>query len=37
MNTIGSNLGLWATMAAVSTAVAKGIAKSYVPPVQKQE
>lgn len=35
MNTIGSQVGLGATMAGVSTAVAKGIAKSSMPPVQK--
>jgi hypothetical protein len=35
LNTIGSNLGLGATIAGVSTAVAKGITKSSVPPIQK--
>jgi hypothetical protein len=35
LSTIGSNLGLGATIAGVSTAVAKGIAKSGLPPVQK--
>jgi hypothetical protein len=35
LSTIGSNLGLGATIAGVSTAVAKGIAKSGMPPVQK--
>ena len=35
MNTIGSNLGLGATMAGIATAVGKTIAKSSLPPVQK--
>lgn len=35
MNTIGSNLGLGATIAGIGTAVGKTIAKSSVPAVQK--
>lgn len=35
MNTIGSNIGLGATVAGVSTAVAKGVSKSALPPLQK--
>ena len=35
MHTIGSNIGLGATMAGVATAVGKTIAKSAVPPIQK--
>ena len=35
LNTIGSQIGLGATMAGVSGAVAKGIAKSGMPPLQK--
>ena len=35
INTIGSNLGLGATMAGIATAVGKTIAKSSIPPVQK--
>lgn len=35
LNTIGSQLGLGATIAGVSSGVAKGIAKSSVPPFQK--
>ncbi len=35
LNTIGSNVGLGATMAGVGTALGKTIAKSAIPPVQK--
>ncbi len=35
LNTIGTNLGLGATIAGVSAAVAKGITKSSLPPLQK--
>lgn len=35
MHSIGSQLGLGATMVGVATAVGKGIAKSSMPPVQK--
>ena len=35
MNTIGSNIGLGATIAGIATAVGKTIAKSSVPPIQK--
>lgn len=35
INTVGSNIGLGATVAGISTAVGKTIAKSSVPPVQK--
>jgi hypothetical protein len=35
LNTIGSNLGLGASMAGVGSAIAKGIAKSSIPPLQK--
>lgn len=35
MNTIGSNIGLGATMAGIGTAVGKTIAKFSIPPVQK--
>jgi cytochrome c oxidase subunit 1 len=35
IGTIGSNIGLGATVAGISSAVAKGIAKSSIPPVQK--
>jgi hypothetical protein len=35
LNTIGSSIGLGASIAGVSTAVAKGIAKSAMPPLQK--
>src|SRR5258706_5136740 len=35
MQTIGSQIGLGATIAGVSSAVAKGIVKSSMPPVQK--
>ena len=35
IGTIGSNLGLGASMAGVSSAIAKGIAKSSIPPLQK--
>ena len=35
LNTIGSNRGLGATIAVVGTAVSKGIAKSFMPPLQK--
>jgi hypothetical protein len=35
LQTIGSNLGLGATIAGVSTAVGKAIAKSSLPPIQK--
>lgn len=35
MHTIGSNIGLGASMAGVARAVGKTIAKSYVPPIQK--
>lgn len=35
MNTIGSNIGLGATMAGLGTAVGKTIAKSSIPPMQK--
>ena len=35
LNTIGSNIGLGATMAGVATAVGKTVAKSSLPPVQK--
>ena len=35
LSVIGSNLGLGATIAGVSTAVAKGLVKSGMPPVQK--
>jgi Cytochrome C and Quinol oxidase polypeptide I len=35
MNTIGSSLGLGASIAGVSTAIAKSIAKSTIPPLQK--
>jgi len=35
MNTIGSNIGLGATIAKIGTAVGKTIAKSSVPPIQK--
>ena len=35
LSTIGSNIGLGATVAGVASAVAKGISKSSIPPVQK--
>lgn len=35
MNTIGSNIGLGATIAGIGTAVGKTIAKSSLPPMQK--
>lgn len=35
MNTIGSNVGLGATMAGIATAVGNTIAKSSLPPLQK--
>jgi hypothetical protein len=35
LNTIGSNIGLGATMAGIGTAVGKTIAKSSLPPLQK--
>ncbi len=35
ISNVGNNLGLGATVAGVSTAVAKGISKSYLPPLQK--
>ena len=35
LNTIGSNIGLGATVAGLATAVAKGIAKTSMPPIQK--
>jgi hypothetical protein len=35
LSTIGTQLGLGATMAGVGTAVAKGVAKSSMPPLQK--
>jgi hypothetical protein len=35
LNTVGSNLGLGASIVGVSTAVSKGIAKSSMPPLQK--
>ena len=35
ISTVGSQLGLGATMVGVSTAVAKGVAKSGMPPMQK--
>jgi hypothetical protein len=35
LNTIGSNIGLGATIAGVSSAVAKGVAKSTMPSIQK--
>lgn len=35
INTVGSQIGLGATMVGVSSAVAKGIAKSSMPPLQK--
>lgn len=35
MNTIGSNLGLGATMAGIATAVGNTIGKSSLPPIQK--
>ena len=35
INTVGSNLGLGATIAGISTAVGKTIAKSSLPPIQK--
>jgi Cytochrome C and Quinol oxidase polypeptide I len=35
LNTVGTQLGLGATIAGVSSAVAKGIAKSSIPPIQK--
>jgi hypothetical protein len=35
LNTVGSNLGLGATMAGVATAVGKTIAKSSMPPLQR--
>lgn len=35
MHTVGSQVGLGASMAGVGTAVAKGIAKSSMPPLQK--
>jgi hypothetical protein len=35
INTIGSQIGLAGTITGVSTAVAKGITKSFMPPLQK--
>jgi hypothetical protein len=35
ISTLGTNIGLGATIAGVSAAVAKGISKSSIPPVQK--
>jgi hypothetical protein len=35
LNTIGSNIGLGASMAGIASAVSKGIAKSSMPPLQK--
>jgi hypothetical protein len=35
LNSIGSNIGLGASIAGVATAISKGIAKSSVPPLQK--
>jgi hypothetical protein len=35
MNTIGNNIGLGASIAGLGSAVAKGIAKSSIPPLQK--
>lgn len=35
LNTIGSNIGLSATIAGLSTAVAKGLTRSSMPPLQK--
>lgn len=35
VNTLGSNIGLGASVAGISTAVGKSIAKSSIPPVQK--
>jgi hypothetical protein len=35
LNTIGSNIGLGASMAGIASAIAKGIAKSSIPPLQK--
>jgi Cytochrome C and Quinol oxidase polypeptide I len=35
MNTIGSNIGLGASMAGIATAVGKTITKSSIPPIQK--
>jgi hypothetical protein len=35
LNTIGSNIGLGATVAGLGSAVAKGVAKSTMPPIQK--
>jgi hypothetical protein len=35
ISSLGNNIGLGATVAGVSTAVAKGISKSSLPPVQK--
>jgi hypothetical protein len=35
LNTIGSNIGLGASMAGIASAISKGIAKSSIPPLQK--
>jgi hypothetical protein len=35
LSTIGSNIGLGASMAGIASAVSKGIAKSSMPPIQK--
>ena len=35
LNTIGSNIGLGASMAGAATGISKGIAKSSIPPLQK--